>query len=390
MPFQNLSGDPAQDYFADGMAEELITALARLRWLFVIARPSTFAYKGRTVDVRQVGRELGVRYVLEGSVRKAGPRVRITGQLVEAETGAQLWADRYDGDLADVFDLQDRITASVVGAVEPSVQQAEVQRALRKHPDNLDAYDLVLRAVPHTQGHSRAEADTALELLNRALALEPGLALAHGYASFCLEQRFVRGGFQPADREAAVRHARAALDAQSTDATALALGGFVVGMLDRDRQGALTALDEAIAQSPSSALAFSFSSVLRIFYGEFEKGVEHAERAIRLSPLDPARAMAWNSIGYAHFFSGRFAEAVEATRKSAQANPRFPVAQVVLAASRQRLGQAAEARAAVARLREIEPGSTISGHQKILDLIGVRPDWVAALADALREAGLAD
>jgi tetratricopeptide (TPR) repeat protein len=370
------------------MVEELVTALSRLGGLFVIARQSTFVYKGRTVDVRQVARELGVRYALEGSVRKAGPRVRITAQLVDAESGKHLWAERYDGALADVFDLQDRITESVVGAIEPSVQAAEIERARRKHPDNLDAYDLLLRALPHTHGHSPEEANQALSLLEQALDLDPSYATAHAYAAFCLEQRFVRGGFDPADREAAVRHAREALAKGRGDATALAIGGFVVGMVDRDAQGALTALDEAIALNPSSALAYGYSAVLRVFHGDFERGVEHAERAIRLSPLDPGRAHAWISIAYVHFFSGRYDEAVAAAQKSAHANPRFPVAQVLLAASRARLGQTAEARAAVARLLEIQPRATISSHERILTIIGVRAEWIAAVTAAMEDAGV--
>jgi TolB-like protein len=387
LPFRNMSGDPEQDYFADGMVEDLITALSRLRWLFVIARQSTFVYKGRTVDVRQVGRELGVRYVLEGSVRKSGQRVRITGQLLEAASGAQLWAERYDGALADVFDLQDRITESVIGALEPSVRQAEIERARRKPPENLDAYDLLLRALPFTDGHSPATTNQALPWLERALALDASYALAHAYAGWCLEQRYLRGGFDPADRVAALHHAREALSQGREDATALALGGFVVQMLDPDAHGSLDAFDDALALNPSSALAYALSAVVRVFQGDFARGIEHAERSIRLSPLDPARAMAWIAIGNAHLFSGRYAEAAAAAEKGAHANPRFPVAQLILAAARIGLGQESGARAAMTRLLELEPGFKAPGYERTVVMAGGRPEWGTAVTAALRKAG---
>jgi serine/threonine protein kinase/Tfp pilus assembly protein PilF len=388
LPFTNMSGDPEQDYFADGTVEDLVTALSRLRWLFVISRQSTQVYKGRSIDVRAVGRDLGVRYVLQGSVRKAGQRVRITAQLVETATGAQLWAERYDGALADVFELQDRITESVLGALEPSVQQAEIERARRKPLDNPDAYDLLLRALPFTQGHSPATTNQALPLLEQALSLHPGYALAHAYKAWCLEQRFLRGGFDAADRTEAVRHAREAITAGSDDATALALGGFVLGILGGDPDGAVTALDQAIAVNPSSAMAYNFSSVIRVFRGEDEIAVAHAQRAIRLSPLDPLRAAAWMSIAYAHFWRGSYAEAVTAAEKGALANPRFPVAQTILAASRARLGQPDQARAAAARLLELDPSFTLAGQERAMALVGVHPDRVEAFLGALRDAGI--
>ena len=210
-PFQNISGDPEQEYFADGMVEEIITGLSRIKWLFVIARNSSFVYKGKPVDVKQVGRELGVRYVLEGSVRKARGRIRIAGQLIEAETGTHLWADKFDGALDDVFDLQDRITASVVGVVEPSLRQAEIERVRRKRPDSLDAYDLFLRAVPYFQSIMPAEANIGIGLLEEALKLEPNYAAAHAYMAWGMEMRVLRGGFNEADATAGVGHARTAL-----------------------------------------------------------------------------------------------------------------------------------------------------------------------------------
>src|SRR5947209_3996236 len=240
LPFQNMSGDPEQEYFCDGMVEDIITGLSRIKWLFVIARNSSFVYKGRAVDVKQVGRDLGVRYVLEGSVRKGGNRVRITSQLIEGESGQHVWAERYDRSLDDIFALQDEITLNVVGAIEPSLRQAEIERVKRERPENLGAYDLLLRALPDVYAAMPAEAGKALQLLDRALALEPDYALAHGYASWCQEIRFVRAGQQSEDRGAAIRHAHAAI-AGGDDAAALATAGFVVAVCGRDYEAALAA-----------------------------------------------------------------------------------------------------------------------------------------------------
>ena len=233
LPFQNMSGDPEQEYFADGMVEDIITGLSRIKWLFVIARNSSFIYKGKAVDVRQVGRELGVRYVLEGGVRKAGNRVRITAQLIEAETGAHLWADKYDGALEDVFDLQDQITDRVVGIVEPSLQRSEIERSRRKRPENLDAYDLYLRALPHVAAQMPEDAKIALPLLEEALRLDPDYAAAHAHLAWCHELCFARAGFDEARQEPpALLHARATIASNTDDATALAVAGFVMSLAE--------------------------------------------------------------------------------------------------------------------------------------------------------------
>ena len=228
LPFENMSGDPEQDYFCDGMVEDIITGLSRIKWLFVIARNSTFVYKGKAVDVKQVGRDLGVRYVLEGSVRKAGNRVRITGQLVEAQTGMHLWAERYDRPLDDIFAVQDEITLAIVGAIEPSLRQAEIVRVRRSRPESLDAYDLVLRALPSLYTAMPEDAAKAVPLLEKALELEPSYAIAHAHLAWYLHQRFSRGGLREEDRIGAVRHARAATTLGNDDATALAISGFVI------------------------------------------------------------------------------------------------------------------------------------------------------------------
>ena len=242
------------------MVEDIITGLSRIKWLFVIARNSTFTYKGRAVDVKQVGRELGVRYVLEGSVRKAADRVRITGQLIDAATGAHVWAERYDRKFDDIFALQDEITISVVGAIEPSLRLAEIERVKRKRPDSLDAYDLVLRA--HTDVYSRMpeRSKKALVFLERALALDPNYALAHACAAECHHTLFLRGGLREENRAAAIRHAQVAIANGQDDALALTLAGFVLGMDAHDRAAAFAAFEAALAVSPSSALTYILGS----------------------------------------------------------------------------------------------------------------------------------
>ena len=250
LPFDNLTGDREDEYFVDGMVEEIITGLSRIRWLLVISRNSTFIYKGKPADVRMIGRELGVRYVLEGSVRRSGSRVRVTGQLIETETGAHIWANRYDSMLGDIFALQDEMTMSVIGAVEPTLRKAEVERVRRKRPDNLDAYELFLRALPLAGTAMPEDADRALAYLEGAIRLEPDYAAAHGFIAWCHEQRYLRAGLHEQTREAGLRHARLAIHNASDDALALAMGGFVIGVLERNYETALEALDRSLELQP--------------------------------------------------------------------------------------------------------------------------------------------
>ncbi|WFU12195.1 winged helix-turn-helix domain-containing protein (plasmid) [Rhizobium sp. CB3090] len=228
LPFSNLSGDPEQEYFADGMVDYIITGLARIKWLFVIARNSSFAYKGRIADVRQVGRELGVRYVLEGSVRRSGGSVRVIGQMIDTSTGAHVWAERYDRNSADIFALQDEIALSVVGAIAPSVRKAEIERVRRKRPESLDAYDLMLQAQPDVDSGMLEQVTRALTLLERAIALEPAYALAHGNAAMCHHCLFLRAGLQEVNRIASIHHARLAIANGQDDALALTWAGFSI------------------------------------------------------------------------------------------------------------------------------------------------------------------
>jgi len=317
LPFQNMTGDAEQEYFVDGMVEEIITALSRLRWLFVIARNSTFTYKGQAVDVKRVGRELGVRYVLEGSVRKAGNRVRITGQVIDAATATHLWADRFDGSLEDMFDLQDKVATSVAGIIEPSLRYAEIERAKRKRPGSLDAYDLYLRALPHVFISMPEEAGKALPLLQQAIALEPDYAAALAAIAWCHHSRYQRGGLGEEDKRAALHHARATIAAGSDDATALAVAGFVIGADEQDYATAFSSFEHALALNPSSALALSLASLIGVWAGDNATAVEQAEQALRLSPFDYSLLhIPHLTLAYANLFAGRFAEAALAASRS--------------------------------------------------------------------------
>ena len=385
LPFQNLSGDPQQDYFADGVVEDIITGLSRIKWLFVIARNSSFTYKGRAVDVKQVGRELGVRYVLEGSLRKAGERVRIGTQLVEAETGGHLWAERYDRSLDDIFALQDEITLSVIGAIEPSLRDAEIERVKRKRPDSLVAYDFVLQALPHVYVAMPEEAIKAMPLLEKALALEADYGSAHGLLAWCHEILFVRAGFQNENRAAAILHASAAIAHGRDDAMALALGAFVVGMLDHDRVTAVEAFERALALSPSSSIALFLGCVVLAYACEPERAIDWGERAIRLSPLDRLAYCSQHAHAIAHFLRERYDAAANNARRAVQSNPGFSISHSLLAAALAKLGRNEEAKAAAARVLGLQPTFSASGFCAALAL---PVELAMPLTRAWREAGL--
>jgi TolB-like protein len=355
LPFNDLSGDPDQAYFADGVVEDIITGLSRIKWLFVIARNSSFVYKGRPVNVRDVGRELGVRYLLEGSVRRADQRVRISAQLIEAESASHIWAERYDRPLDDIFALQDEITLNVVGAIEPSLRDAEVERVRRKRPENLDAYDLVLRALPKVSAAMPAEAADAIPLLERALTIEPDYAIAHGFLAWCHEIFFVRGGFGEHSRNEAIRHARAAMAHGHDDATALALGGFIMALANHDQLAAFDAFEQALAVSPSSSLALSCGAVALAYAGEIERPIEWARRALRISPLDRLNNIPHHALAIAHFLRGDYQESANAARRAAQIQPSFSVSYCLLAAAQVKLERLDQAKAAAQQALVLEP-----------------------------------
>jgi len=385
LPFSNLSGDPEQEYFADGMVEDIITGLSRIKWLFVIARNSTLIYKGRAVDARQVGRDLGVRYVLEGSVRKTGAKVRITGQLIDASTGVHVWAERYDRQSEDIFALQDEIALSVVGAIAPSVRRAEFNRVKRKRPDSLDAYDLVLRAQPDVDSGMPEQVTQALLLLDRAIAIEPAYALAHGNAAMCHHCLFLRAGLQEVNRAASIRHAQAAVIHGQDDALALTLAGFSIGMDGHDRPAAFIALEAALAISPSSALTYILGSVMLGWGGEADRAIEWSERGMRLSPFDPWAFAAFDAQAMGHFHRGRYDEACRAAYRSVQANPRHSITYVQLAAALAKLGRLDEARTAAAKVLELHPTFRYS---RQFSGVNCAPALASSLGDALRAAGL--
>lgn len=385
LPFDNMSGDPQQEYFADGVVEDIITGLARIKWLFVIARNSSFTYKGKAVDVKWIGHELGVRYVLEGSFRKADQRVRISTQLIEAETGVHLWAERYDRRLEDIFALQDEITLSVVGAIEPNLRDAEIARVERKRPDNLDAYDLVLRAIPHVYVAMPEQASRAVPLLERALALEGDYAAAHGLLAWCHEILFMRAGFREDDRIAAIRHARAAVTHGRDDATALSTGAFVIGMVEHDRPAALDALERAQALSPSSANTLFAGCVVQAYAGNAERAMEWAKLALRVSPNDRLTYVAHNVLALGHILLGQFDEAAHAARLAVQSNPDFSVCYSLLAAALAELGQVEPAKAAARQVMALQP--SFSSHEFCAGADAV-PALANALTQAWRRAGL--
>lgn len=385
LPFSNLSGDTDQDYVIDGIVDDIITGLSRISWLFVIARNSTFTYKGRMVDVKQIGRDLGVRYVLEGSVRKAPERVRITAQLIDAFTGAHVWAERYDHRSDDIFALQDEIALSVVGAIAPSLRRAETNRVKRKRPESLDAYDLVLRAQPDVDSGMPEQVTKALALLERSIAIEPFYALAHGNAAMCHHCLFLRAGLQEADRAASILHARSAILYGQDDALALTWAGFSIGMDEHDRAAAFAALEAALAISPSSALTYILGSVILGWGGEAERAIEWSERGVRLSPFDSWNWAAFDAQALGHFHRGHYEEAARAAYRSIQANPAHSIPYMQLAAALARIGRLDEARAAAARVLELHP--TFRYGRQFLG-VNCAPALAAALGDALRAAGL--
>ncbi len=385
LPFSNMSDDAAQEYFADGMVEDIISGLSRVKRLFVIARNSSFIYKGRAIDVKQVGRELGVRYVLEGSVRKSGDNLRITGQLVDTTIGAHVWAERYDRKIEDIFALQDEMTISIVGAIVPSLRRAEAERVKRKRPDSLDAYDLVMQAQADVDSGLPDRAVNSLALIHRALAIDPSYALAHAYAAMSYHSRFLRGGLHEEDRAASIHHAQAAILHGQDDAIALSFAGFSIGMDGHDRAAALTALETALTISASSALTYILGSVVLAWGGEAEQAIDWSERGMRLSPFDPWAFAAYDAQAMGHFHLGQFDKAARAAYRSIQANPAHSITYVQLAASLAKLGRVEEAKAAAAKVVELQPNFRFS---RQFAGVGCEPALAASMGAALRAAGL--
>jgi TolB-like protein/Tfp pilus assembly protein PilF len=388
LPFQNMSGDPEQDYFADGMVEEITTALSRFHWLFVIARTSTFAYKGRGIDVKQVSRELGVRYLLEGSVRKSGNRVRITGQLVDATTGTHLWADRFDGSLENIFELQDQVASGVVGAIDPKLLAAEMARIKRKAPAHLTAYDCFLRASDLIYQWTNESHEEALRLLYQAIDLDPEYAQAHAFAAWCYIWRWMTARVLDAEEEnEAKRLAREAIRFGRDDGFSLAWGGYTLGFLARTiaevREGAAF-IDQALLLNPNLARAWNLSGWVRVWLGEPDIAIEHLARAMRLSPLDFAFHAMEAATAHAHLRAGRYLEATTWAEKAFRDQPNNLEALTAIAIANVLGGDIDKAQAAMKQLLRIAPNRRISNY-----FLPYVPDERRALVgDALRKAGM--
>src|SRR5262249_54990816 len=388
LPFQNLSGDAEQEYFADGIVEEIITALSRIRWLFVIARNSSFTYKGRAVDAKQIGRELGVRYLLEGSVRKAANRVRITGQLIDAATGVHLWADRFEGALEDIFDLQDQVTSSLVGAIAPKLEQAEIERAKRKPTDSLDAYDYYLRGMAGIHRWTKEANAEALRMFYRAIELDSEFASAYGMAARCYLQRKASGwgAERKQDTAETARLAQRAAELGKDDAMALATAGMALSYIvgNHDEGAGLT--ERALVLNPNMAWAWLFSGWVNVWIGEPEVALERVARAMRLSPNDSQIFSMQTATAAAHFFAGRHAEAFSWADRAAREKPSFVLGLCFAAASPPLAGRSQEAKSAMAAVRQLEPGMCLSNLGEFFPLR--RADDIARWEDAMRRAGL--
>ena len=389
LPFTNLSGDPEQEYFADGMVEDIISGLSRIRWLFVIARNSSFTYKGKAVDVKQVGRELGVRYLLEGSVRKSANRVRIAGQLIDASSGTHLWADRFDGALEDVFDLQDQVTASVVGAIAPKLEQAEIERARRKPTESLDAYDHFLRGLANFYKWTREANAEARRLFYKAIELDPDFSAAYASAAACFS---VRKGFgwivnQEQEITEAGRLARRAVQLGKDDATTLALAGYTLANVGKELDDGAAFLDRALLINPNLALGWFGSGRAKQWLGEPERAIERFARAMRLSPIDPFTCFMQDGMAHAHFFAGRYDEALSWAMMALRELPHSPAALRIAAASCALAGRGEEAKKLAGRLLEIDPALRVSSLQNVLGPYRHR-EHPEKYANALRKAGV--
>jgi adenylate cyclase len=387
LPFQNMTGDTGHDYFVDGVVEEITTAISRLPWLFVIARNSSFTYKGRAVDVKQVARELGVRYVLEGSVRKAGNRVRITGQLIDTTIGAHIWADRIDGALDDIFELQDEVASRVAGAIEPKLRQSEIERATRKPTERLDAYDLYLRALAHFWKWTPDGWREAIDLSRRALVVDPSYAPAAGLFAWC---RVLEGGRRVVSAEEGdegLRLARLAIENGNEDPDALWMGGWGILILAGERAAGLSAMERSLALNPNSALARCFFGWAQSYDNRSAEAIQTLQQAMRLSPRDPQPWVFYGGLAHAHFAAGRYQETIEWADRALQAQPRMIAVVGIKAAACAQLGRVEEGRECVRRLRDLYPGPTIAGFRQGWGKF-FSPEFLAAGIDGLRKAGL--
>ena len=387
LPFQNLSGDAEVEFFLDSLAEDLITDLSQARWFSVVARNTSFSYKGKGSNVKQIARELGVRYIVEGSLRKAGARVRIGCQLVDAASGQHLWAERFDGTLEDSFDLQDRVTERVIGSVAPVLRLAEVERVRRKPEASQDVYDLTLRALVATFAETAEDNEEALRLLARALKIDPTYPSANALAAWCRQERYLMEwpAAQEDDREAAKRLARTAIAEGADVPLALVVAGAVCAALTRDHPSAVAAIDRAMIINPNSAVVLGFNALTRCLCGAYDAAIEHAEKAIRLSPLEPLIYIAAFALALGCLFTGRAEEAVVHASKAIDGNRNFAFPYCILALGCARLERREEAAQAMRQLLRAAPRFCIGTLRRILfsDAALLQPDLAL-----LRAAGL--
>jgi adenylate cyclase len=391
LPFQNMSGDPEQEYFADGIVEDITTAIARLPWLFVIARNSSFTFKGKAVDVKQVGRELGVRYVLEGSVRKAGSRVRITGQLIDTANGAHIWADRIDGALDDIFELQDQVASSVAGAIEPRLRLAEIERSARKPTESLDAYDLYLRAVAQLHKYTEEGLSEASALLQRALTIDPSYASAGAMIGWCRVLQRVQGWGAVSEAEIveAVLLARQAIEAGRDDPDALWMAGCTIAFLAGELSAATGAYDRALALNPNSAVAWSMRGHIFGFQNQLIPATDALQQAIRLIPLDPLAWFFSSGLAIAHMAAGRYEEAIEWADRALQVQPRYVVPMRVKLVCLAHLGRTDDARELLNRVLALHTWLTIAAWKASYATASVlSPEVLALYVGGLRKAGV--
>ncbi|SEB24536.1 adenylate/guanylate cyclase domain-containing protein [Variovorax sp. YR216] len=387
MPFTNLGGDPEQAYFVDGVVDDIITALSRVRWFFVIARSSSFTYRGRAVDAKQVGKELGVRYLLQGTVRKAQGRLRIAVQLVEAETGRHVWGERFDRGMADIFELQDEITHSVVAAIEPNLRLAEYERARKRPTSSLQAYELVLRGwqnVAMTSG--RQGNDEALADLRRAIALDPDYSAAKALLAWAMQLRKSAFAAAPAESDEGVRMAREALADHRDDPITLVAAGWALCFLDARHEEAGDAVDRALTLAPDLASVLNLAGWVRLLGGDAHAATEIFERAMRLSPLDPQMAHLRTGLALAHLAAGKFEDALENAQRASRDRPDYAQALRPMLYSLVELGRLDEARAVGQRLRQATPDFTVSWFQRSAPWKD--QDFKARCVRALRAAGI--
>jgi TolB-like protein len=393
LPFQNMSGDPEQAYFADGMVEDITTALSRIRSLFVIARNSAFTYKGRAVDIRQVGRELGVRYVLEGSVRRAGSRVRITGQLNDAATATHLWADRFDGTLDDVFALQDQVTSRVVAAIEPTLRAAEIRLAQRKPTENLHAYDMMLRALPHIHAFTRDGVAEARRLLGRAIEVDPNYAPAVANLATCHWLAVSQGWIDRADPAVAemMHLCGTALTLGRDDPLVLYIASELTALPGGDLNGGIALINKSISLNPNSAAALQMAGRLYAYAGDKHSALVHLERSARLNPHD-RKAPLYFGYALAHFVAGEHEASVEWTGKALRDLPHHMASLRYRAASLGLLGRYQEGRQVVRQIHELVPEFTIARARRHIEFdmhnVFRAPEIAASFYEGLRQSGV--